>query len=300
MIRQRDPLSLSAVRASHRQRSIAFDEVESAVPRATTKRQAAGERRPIADERCQALNGRRRVTDVSALRPFFGFYGGKWRDSPKHYPPPEHRTIVEPFAGSAGYSLRYASCNVVLYEIDPIIAAVWQYLIRVSASEIRSIPDLPLGGSVEDLRVCEEARWLVGFWLNRGASRPRRSASSWMRQGIRPGSFWGERVRTTIATQVESIRHWKVHNQSYQECRLKKEATWFVDPPYQYAGQHYQFGSDRIDYAHLANWCQVRAGQVIVCENEGADWLPFRHLANVKTTRAKHRSPEVYWLDRFK
>jgi hypothetical protein len=36
---------------------------------------------------------------VPQLRPFFGFYGGKWRDALKHYPPPEHDTIIEPFAG---------------------------------------------------------------------------------------------------------------------------------------------------------------------------------------------------------
>ena len=107
------------------------------------------------------------------VRPFFGFYGGKWRDALKHYPEPAHRTVVEPFAGSAGYSLRHADRQVVLCELDPILAAVWTYLIRVKPSEIRSIPDIPLDGSVDDLNVCEEARWLVGFWLNRGIASPR-------------------------------------------------------------------------------------------------------------------------------
>ena len=44
---------------------------------------------------------------VTRLRPFFCYYGGKWRAAPK-YPPPEHDTIVEPFAGAAGYATRYA------------------------------------------------------------------------------------------------------------------------------------------------------------------------------------------------
>jgi hypothetical protein len=48
------------------------------------------------------------------LRPFFGYYGGKWRDAVKHYPPPEHTRIVEPFAASAGYSLRYPDRKVIL------------------------------------------------------------------------------------------------------------------------------------------------------------------------------------------
>ena len=231
------------------------------------------------------------------LRPFFSYYGGKWRVSLKHYPTPRHETIVEPFAGSAGYSLRYANRNVVLCEIDPVIAAVWRYLIGVSPQEVRSTPDVPLDGSVDDLPVPQEARWLVGFWMNRGVSRPRKSPSRWMRDGIRPGSFWGHRVREVVASQVESVRHWRIIEGDYRECHVPVvgNATWFIDPPYQRAGKHYKFGSDGLDYADLAEWCQSRPGQAIVCENDGADWLPFTPLADIKTTRRDHRSKEVIW-----
>jgi site-specific DNA-adenine methylase len=234
--------------------------------------------------------------EVPQLRPFFGYYGGKWRDAIKHYPAPEHDVIVEPFAGSAGYSMRYANRKVILCEIDPVLAAVWRFLIRVKPREILAIPDLPLDGSVDDLKVSEEAKWLVGFWLNRGTASPRKSPSKWMRDGIRPGSFWGPRVRETIASQVESIRHWQVINSSYAEFASSRTATWFVDPPYEAAGKHYRFGSEQVDYQALATWCRARRGQVIVCENEGATWLPFRELAEVKTTRADKRSREVIWL----
>lgn len=234
---------------------------------------------------------------ASGLRPFFGFYGGKWRDTLKHYPPPVFDTIVEPFAGSAGYALRYPDRDVVLCEIDPVIASVWQYLIQVSPEEIHSIPDLEVGQTVDDLNVCQEVKWLVGFWLNRGASRPRRSSSRWMRDGVRPGSFWGERVRNTIASQLDAIRHWQIFNCSYEDCPVYGSATWFVDPPYQQAGHHYVFGSSDIDYEALGLWCRNRPGQVIVCENAGADWLPFRALTDVKTTRRSSRSLEVCWLN---
>lgn len=234
---------------------------------------------------------------VSDLRPFFGFYGGKWRDAIKHYPAPLHKTIVEPFAGSAGFSVRYAHLDIVLCEADPIIASVWTYLTKVKPKEILKIPDVPLDGTVEDLNLAQEAEWLVGFWLNRGASRPRKRPSKWMRDGIRPGSFWGDRVRETIASQVESIRHWKVHNCSYEDCPVVGPATWFVDPPYQHAGKHYTHGSEGLDFDALGEWCRSRDGQVIVCENDGADWLPFRDLADVKTTRAGQRSKEVIWTN---
>lgn len=230
------------------------------------------------------------------LRPFFGYYGGKWRDSVKHYPAPKFDTIVEPFAGSAGYSLRYANKRVILCEIDPVLAQVWKYLVRVKPTEILSIPDLGPEETVDDLDICQEARWLVGLWLNRGAASPRKSPSKWMRDGVRPGSFWGERVRRTIATQVESIRHWTVLNCSYEECPAQPNgATWFIDPPYEAAGKHYRFGSEQINFKSLATWCRSRPGQVIVCENDGATWLPFKQLADVKTTRGNYRSKEVVW-----
>lgn len=234
--------------------------------------------------------------DDALLRPFFGYFGGKWRDAPRNYPAPEFDTIVEPFAGSAGYSLRYPSRNVVLCEADPILAAVWDFLIRAKPSEIRAIPDLAADETVDSLKVTKEAKWLVGFWLNRGVASPRRKPSKWMRDRIRPGSFWGERVRETIASQVDSIRHWKIYECDYRKCPTDRKATWFIDPPYEVAGKYYRYGSSLIDYDALALWCQTRKGQVIVCENEGATWLPFTEIGAVKTTRAGIRSKEVFWV----
>lgn len=236
---------------------------------------------------------------ITQLRPFFGYFGGKWRDALRNYPAPHHDIIVEPFAGSAGYALRYHSKRVVLCEIDPTIAGIWDYLVRVSTQEVLAIPDVPIGGTVDDLHVPSEARALVGMWLNRGVARPRKSPSKWMRDGVRPGSFWGERVRQTIASQVDHIRHWEIHNCNYEMAPISDEATWFIDPPYVGAGHHYKHGVSAIDFDKLAMWCSTRPGQAIVCENEGADWLPFRHLGSFKTTRSGRQSKEVYWLNEW-
>lgn len=74
-------------------------------------------------------------------------------------------------------------------------------------------------------------------------------------------------------------------------------ATWFIDPPYKgEAGRLYRHHS--IDYAALAGWCRSRRGQVIVCERQGASWLPFLPLTTVKATpgsRGKGTSAEVVW-----
>ena len=57
-----------------------------------------------------------------------------------------------------------------------------------------------------------------------------------------------------------------------------QDATWFIDPPYFNGGQHYPFSNKDLDFNELGNWCKERIGEVIVCENDNATWLPFEHL----------------------
>lgn len=234
---------------------------------------------------------------MKRLRPFWKYYGGKWRAAPL-YPPPAHRTIIEPFAGAAGYSLLYHDRDVVLIERDPVVAATWRYLVSVSAEEIRSIPLLRGDQTVDDLvGVCQEARYLVGWWVNTGTVQPCKRPSAWMRKGDKAYCFWGESVRERIASQVDLIRHWRVVEADYRTAP-EVEATWFIDPPYDGAGRYYkaQPGS----FVDLGMWCRSRRGQVIVCENEGATWLPFRHLAHIKATTSRsgaRTSNEAIWTN---
>ena len=232
------------------------------------------------------------------MRPFFSYYGGKWRAA-FAYPRPRHGLIIEPFAGSAGYSLRwcvpFVPYRVILCDVDPVIAGVWRYLMSVSAEEILKLPDVV--DSVDDLAVCEEARHLIGFWLNRGAAAPCKSPSAWMRAGTHESSFWGPAIRRRIANQLDGLRLWEVYCCSYEDVPYDGEATWFVDPPYQGAGKHYRRGSSDIDYADLADWCRKREGLVIACEAEGGNWLPFDDLGVFKATRAGKPSREVVWVN---
>lgn len=230
------------------------------------------------------------------MRPFFKYFGGKWR-SAHLYQPPRHRTIIEPFAGSAGYSLRHPSRNVILCDLDETIVGIWRYLISADPDRVMSLPDVPDGGSIDDIRsqVSRAEADLIGFWLNSAVTRPCRSPSSWMRSGVSPGSFWGAPARERIASQVPRIRHWTVVHGCYTDIDVNGPCTWYVDPPYQVQGRHYRHGCESIDYTHLAQWCRSREGQVIVCEQEGAGWLPFRPLASIKSTRAGKPSAEVVW-----
>jgi hypothetical protein len=229
------------------------------------------------------------------LRPFWRYYGAKWRIAPR-YPAPRHRTIVEPFAGAAGYSLRYPDHEVILVERYHTIAEIWRYLIAVSADEILAIPEVD---DIDDLPpwVPQAARWLVGFSMNSSASTPRRTLSAGRRQlraMNRQFEGWTASLRARVASQVSSIRHWSVIEGDYTAAP-DIEATWFVDSPYAgRPGSHYVHGSAKIDYPALARWCRNRGGQAIVCEADGATWLPFRSFGETRGVGAT-RSREAIW-----
>lgn len=237
------------------------------------------------------------MSDAGALKPFWRYYGGKWRAAPR-YPAPMFDTIVEPFAGAAGYACRYPDRRVILVDKYPVVAGIWRYLIGASAAEIRRIPSVD---HVDDLPawVPQEARWLVGFWMNAASSRPCRALSAGriqLRAMGRHFEGWTDPTRERIAAQVERIRHWQIVEGDFTDAPAVR-ATWFIDPPYNNrAGSHYTHAS--VDYGTLGEWARLLAahwGQVIVCENEGATWLPFRPFATFKPGLNGRGSREVVW-----
>jgi hypothetical protein len=227
---------------------------------------------------------------------FWYYAGAKWRSSTRYYPP-AYRTIVEPFAGAAGYSLRYCDHDVVLVEKFPIVAEMWRYLIAVPATEVLRIPCVD---AVDDLPawVPQGARYLIGFRMNHGCDAPRKSVSAGVKRLRANGRVfvgWNEAVRARVARQVEMIRHWRIIEGDYTTAP-DLEATWFIDPPYQHATRCYVHGPQGIDFPALGRWCRERRGQMQVCEQEGADWLPFRPLARAQS---QHRGTfgEAIWTN---
>lgn len=231
---------------------------------------------------------------MRTLRPFFNFYGGKWRAAP-HYPAPRYSRIIEPFAGAAGYSTRYHLCDVVLVERDPIIAGLWRWLIKATGDDVLDLP-LEIPTTVRDLGLDPGPAALIGFWVTGGSSGPRQSPCKWMRECKQ--SYWGKALRARIADQVGAIKHWTVIEGDYTDAP-EGDATYFVDPPYaNKAGSYYR--QKFIGHAALGDWCRTRRGQVIACENDGATWLPFRHFRDIQSNpsagHGKKISREAIWL----
>jgi len=212
----------------------------------------------------------------------FSYYGTKARLAAA-YSPPACDTIIEPFAGAAGYSCLYPGKQVRLFDLNPKIIAVWHWLIRANPQDVRSLPDIQPGQTVDQYETLSDAeRWLIGFCINPASSCPKITASK--------RSAW-PRYKKRIEQAVPKIKHWTATLASWNSIP-NQVATWYVDPPYQKAGKYY-FGFSGINFTDLGAWCRDRIGQVIVCENEGADWLPFQTL--VAQQGMTKRQIEVVW-----
>lgn len=225
------------------------------------------------------------------MKPLFPFYGSKWRDARKYGAPTGH--VIEPFAGSAGYSTFYEPERVTLIDKDPILVGVWRFLIAATGDEIAALPDVEPGQDVREMGLTDEAAWFIGFWLNRGSASPKRKRTAFSSRTDRQQLVWGDRARDRVASEVHKIDGWSVVAGDFEDAPRLPEATYFIDPPYVDKGRYYRVRLAEPDYPRLAAWAQGLPGRRIVCEQEGADWLPFHPLASIKSTRGL--SAEVVW-----
>ena len=228
------------------------------------------------------------------IGPFWRYYGGKWLAAPR-YPAPSHNLIIEPFAGAAGYACRYHDRDVLLIDADPVIADLWRWLIEATPSDVLDIPDVPAEGTVDDIDAPAPARSLVGFWCSYGSATPKKTPTTWARPTAgKQLAGWCDKVRQRIASWVPRIKHWDVHCGSYSGAP-DVPATWFVDPPYQTsAGKHYRFSD--VDHRALGMWVLQRQGQVIACDQAGANWLPWTGRITTRSATAAGRvSREVVY-----
>ncbi len=214
---------------------------------------------------------------------FYYFYGGKWNGA-EHFRAPQRDLVIEPFAGSAVYSCYWNHPNVILYDKDPVICELWRYLIHCSVDDINNIPDYFADNDAFE-KLTGGARILVGMWMGWSMKRPAlKIGATYNRyKDIKNTKVWSALTKDRIIRQKPLIANWRVENLSYEDIPNQR-AHWFIDPPYDNdAGRKYTYNCEGIDYGDLARWCKERAGVAQVCEQVGADWLPFQPLYNVKS-----------------
>jgi hypothetical protein len=225
------------------------------------------------------------------IRAFFSYAGAKYNLS-KHLGPPQYADIIEPFAGSACYSCRWAhrAQHVTLFDRDPMIIGIWKFLQSSSSRhDIERLPDV-VQCVDDDLPswVCAEARWLIGFNLDRNGATPVARMCNWGRTAPpeKKGCYWGKQIKARILNQLELIRDWDIREGNYWDAP-DVEAHWHIDPPYRDVGVMYR--CHQLDYDALAQWCLSRSGFIQAMEGpQHGDWLPFQFFR----TMPSHRRPE--------
>ena len=215
----------------------------------------------------------------------FSYYGSKSKIV-DYYPPPKHSKIIEPFAGSARYALKYYDREVLLVDKYETIIKLWKWLQKCEPKDILGLPKLKKGDDIRNISgLCEEEIILLGYGAQAGVAKHGNTVTE-----------AGTRVMKTmfknVASQLHKIKHWEIRQGCYTEIE-NETATWFIDPPYQFGGHEYKCSNKQIDFGKLAEWCEDRNGQAIVCENTKADWLPFKPMVDMQG--AMFKTTEAIW-----
>lgn len=221
------------------------------------------------------------------IRKLFYYYGRK-KKLAKKYPVAKYNTIIEPFAGASAYSLlpENISKEVILIEKNKRVYDLWKWLIEeATVEDLNNIGYIKKGDKTDNF-----------FIILHSASK---RAFDYKQMTITKvmETNWNCNLPKMIEL-LPKIKHWQIYNDSFEsadEIIGNREATWFIDPPYQgEAGTGYENGSNDIDYTYLSNWCKERNGQVIVCEGGEANWLPFEALTTQSTINGK-KNNELIW-----
>jgi site-specific DNA-adenine methylase len=219
------------------------------------------------------------------MRQIMFYYYGRKKQIAKHYPASNYSVIVEPFAGSAAYSLsgHHWKKNVILVEKDPKVAEIWQWLINQATPErILAMPDLKIGEKSSEFLQIIHAATKMAFHYKTIKVTPV-LARNW------------QISKKYMADNLYKIKHWQIICADYSEAP-DIEATWFIDPPYKEdSGKGYRYSSDLIDYEHLAQWAKNRQGEIIFCEGSHGDYLPFQPLLELKGVAGKTSKEVVYY-----
>lgn len=221
--------------------------------------------------------------------PLFKWFGSKWLGS-KYYPGPHSSKIIEPFAGGAGYSLRYCNRDVTIAESNEYIFMLWEWLIKqASREDIICIPlGLKEGADITELPLSFGQQLLLKNWQRTNNVGHCWTISPW---GDKPGQ-WTESTRNRVANDISCVKHWSVVKDGFllleSDLALDSSITWFIDPIYQY---NYQYGMKNFPHDRLAAAVKDLKGQVVVCEaicpKTGAipDYLPFVFFKESVTSR---------------
>lgn len=221
----------------------------------------------------------------------WSYYGAK-TNIVDLYPPPKYGTVIEPFAGSARYALKYWDREVILIDKYAALIGIWKWLQECSEKDILSLPRPGRGDDLRNYKFDNQEQLdFMGFLVGCGAERPRFTPTE--RKTVHRPNHVNYNLQR-IAKNLFKIRNWTITLGDYYDAP-DLTATWFIDPPYQFGGQAYVMSSKKIDFPALSDWSQSRQGQVIVCENTKADWMAFKPIKEQRGSQ--FTTTEAMWTN---
>lgn len=179
------------------------------------------------------------------------------------------------------YTLHHRPVAGLGIEANVAVVETWNRICNLSESEILSYK-LPNVGEVTD------DHWLIQAAFSEHASTAIKRV--WTKRMNRDAEPQKRYAAKHVDYAREHIRYLQGHYLDAPDV----EATWFIDPPYQKVVKGYL--RDDLDYAQLREFCLSRKGQVVVCEQQGADWLPFHRLYDMKGT-VNRETTEMVWTN---
>jgi site-specific DNA-adenine methylase len=213
------------------------------------------------------------------------YYYGRKKQIAKYYPYPNYDTIVEPFAGSAAYSLYKDNWKkeVILIEKDEKVVSIWDWLIHhASVSDIKQLPNLKIGEKSSEFFHIIHAATKMAFHFKTIKVTPV-LARNW------------DITKRVLEKDLYKIKNWTIICGDYS-LAPDKIATWFIDPPYKgKSGLGYRYSSKHLDYHELTEWILNRKGEIICCEGDQADYLPFQPLIESKGIAGKVSKEVIFY-----
>lgn len=234
------------------------------------------------------------------MKPFFSYYGSKYRLCQTGFYPKSKmgNIVVEPFAGSACYSIYHEPEIAILIDKNPTIIGVWNYLINAQEADILELPtNLDDFESLLDMKnyFNNSAIDLIGFWVGKGKTTPVHHITKWWKKyhSEKCCRVWNEYTKQRIIKQLPKIRNWHAFLNNYDSdinqlvskhhtfdkqhlSGLSKQSittnatkwgnalsnqTYFIDPPYSgLAGRAYQH--NKINYQDLKTWIDALSNKI--------------------------------------
>ena len=186
---------------------------------------------------------------------------------------PEHKTYVEPFAGSAAiFFYKKPAPREVLNDLDPTVTQTYKLIQQVSPAT--QFPDLDSEAKVK------------AFWHKTPVSKEDklvwnivRACGGWMGKPAVPGPNKSLLRFSNPYNKLKHIKDYKarlsgVHitNEDYSKVIAENDSAstvFFMDPPYEMSdGLGYAKGSDTFDFERFANTVRKIKGKWLITIND--------------------------------